>query len=746
MTTSEIADRLKAKKTADGWQACCPAHKDKNASLSISEGNDGKTLVHCHAGCDFDQIAESMGLDKKEFYPEPVRARRQIVAEYSYQDENEKERFQVVRYEPKDFRQRHWDGGDWKWKMAGVDLLLYRLPQVLAKRESKVIFVVEGEKDVHALESLGLTATCNPGGAGKWRAQYTETLTGAMVVIIPDNDSAGEKHRALLCAELYGKAKWVRVLRLTGAKDAAEWIEKGGTKVQLTDALKATPVYSPDDEKQIRADIPDNDDARSVTSPVNGAKGGRPQAPAHADTAEEYVNNCVVKDGKIVLRHWHGSWYSYLQGEGWKQVPDAEVEGRLITYLRNNEHLRTYATSHYSRSVMLNMRAHDLCGLRENVQKPCWLDTGESAKNWVAFKNDVVVNIWKYAEAIANGEEPQNYKRDLTPDFFSSDYVDYEWNPDMHPARFHDYLERVQPDPDNAEAICKMLGILMADTTRYEVFWQLFGKGSNGKTVLLDIIKAMVGKCNLSYVPLANLIQRFGPWPLADSKVNICGELATDVGRGQLYQIEGEFKNAVSGGEIEYEQKNKDKYFATCRSRFIMATNSLPTFVDKSDGIWRRLRVIPFKEQIPDAEKDINLAAKIVASEMPGILAWALDGLAMVIKQGVVTDSKEGEKIKDEHRAGCDHEQQFLAQHYKHGGEMSRVKAKDMYEKYREWMVENGYKPLGAGKFYGRVTDIFPFSEYKTLRFIDGLSKGFADIAEVAIGQAYTEDDDICEG
>jgi len=472
-------------------------------------------------------------------------------------------------------------------------------------------------------------------------------------------------------------------------------------------------------------------DKRKYSSPYNGKKGGRPPPPSHADTAELYAHTALYKNDILTTRHWHGQWFTYEKGMGWMETPDIEIQNKLITFLRQDPELRSHATSHYAASVMLNLRAHDLCGLPENIEQPCWLDTNESARNWVAFKNNIVVNIWAYAEALARGETPENHTRELSPNFFSRDYVEYPWDPDNFPEKFHSYLNRVQPDTETVRAIARMLGLLMADTCKYETFWQMFGNGSNGKTVLLDIIKAMVGKSNLAYVPLPKLIERFGAWPLAGAKVNICGELPTDVGRGQLYQIEGEFKNCVSGGEIEYEQKGKDKYPAKCRARFVMATNSLPTFVDKSDGIWRRLNVIPFNVQIPPTERNADLSKAIIATDMPGILSWALDGLAEIIKDGYVRECPSGEKEKNTHRSGCDHEKTFLEENYRPGDHDEKIKSADLYDAYRNWMQNCGYRSLGLAKFMARVLEIFPKSAHKTMRFPAGLAKGFDYIAQV---------------
>ena len=165
-----------------------------------------------------------------------------------------------------------------------------------------------------------------------------------------------------------------------------------------------------------------------------------------------------------------------------------------------------------------------------------------------------------------------------------------------------------------------------------------------------------------------------------------------------------------------------------------MARNSLPTFFDKSDGIWRRLRIIPFPEQITDAEKDVELAEKIIATDMPGVMAWALDGLADVIRRGDVSDCPAGAAIKAKHRLTCDHEKQFLTEYYEIGTHADRIKGAVLYEAYRDWMIANGYKPCGAAKFHARVEDVFAGCQYKMLRFTDGATKGFEGIREKAEG------------
>jgi len=471
--------------------------------------------------------------------------------------------------------------------------------------------------------------------------------------------------------------------------------------------------------------------ARRRSSRENGKKGGRPRAPNHADAADEFVSEKLIKNDHKLSRYYRGEWYKYL-GNGWQSVSKDDIRGSLISWMRDHELLRSYSTVNYAASVMLNMSAHDLCGIEPGIQRPVWLSTGEDAHDWMAFGNGKVINISQYATDKAYDVESADVERTVSPDFFSPDFVPYHWQPGASSPLFDAYLERVQPDSANRAALQQMAGLLISDTTAYEAFWQLYGSGQNGKTVLLDVLTALVGPHNVSSVTLPGLIERFQSWPLAESKINICGELPTDVGRGQFHAIEGAFKDVVSGGMIEVEKKGADKFTAKCRARFVMATNSLPTFIDRSDGIWRRLRIIPFAETILDSEKDVDLADHIIENDLPGVMQWAIQGLIDVIRTGNVNDCPDGAEMKSKHRLGCDHERQFLTERYRKGVENDRIKALDMYNEYKSFMTESGYRPCGASKFHGRVEEIFAPTQLRSMRVEQGsVSKGFDYIREI---------------
>ena len=132
--------------------------------------------------------------------------------------------------------------------------LPYRLDRITRAAPRTPIFIVEGEKDVHSLEALGLVATCNPGGAGKWRSKYAQHFEGRRLVLLPDNDEPGRRHMQTVAASMLSSAAEIRVVELPGLPykgDPTDWLEAGGTKQQLATLCRAADALAPDEHIEI---------------------------------------------------------------------------------------------------------------------------------------------------------------------------------------------------------------------------------------------------------------------------------------------------------------------------------------------------------------------------------------------------------------------------------------------------------------------------------------------------------------
>lgn len=261
MSIETVLARLVVKKRGETTMAVCPAHDDKQASLAVRVAEDGKVLLHCHANCPTENVVQAAGLEMADLFgdvpTQPVpqfggvaRMRPRLVATYEYRDRDGVLLYEACRYEPKTFRQRRPDGsGGYLWNLDGVTRVLYRLPEL--RKSRKIVLIVEGEKDVDALRKLGCVATCNVGGAGKWKPEYNADLMGRDVVILPDNDPAGVEHADKVARVLVGVAKSVKIVALPNLPpkgDVSDWIAAGGTKARLVEICQAAPIFDPSGE------------------------------------------------------------------------------------------------------------------------------------------------------------------------------------------------------------------------------------------------------------------------------------------------------------------------------------------------------------------------------------------------------------------------------------------------------------------------------------------------------------------
>jgi putative DNA primase/helicase len=251
-----------AKKSGNGWSALCPAHEDHLPSLRISEGDDGRALVHCHAGCTVEAVVATIGLTIRDLMPErdhPTSTRKgkpssgsqtfptanaavvelerrhgKCSAFWTYHDMSGNPVGLVVRWDRADGKKeirpvsRH--GNGWRIGAMPEPRPLYGLPELAGANR---VLVVEGEKCADAARSLGFTATTSAGGAQAANKTDWRSLAGKEVWILPDNDAPGRGYTDTTAGLLVklNPTTMVKLIELPGLPpggDIADWIDAHG--------------------------------------------------------------------------------------------------------------------------------------------------------------------------------------------------------------------------------------------------------------------------------------------------------------------------------------------------------------------------------------------------------------------------------------------------------------------------------------------------------------------------------------
>src|SRR4051794_20535085 len=201
---------------------------------------------------------------------------------------------------------------------------------------------------------------------------------------------------------------------------------------------------------------------------------------------------------------------------------------------------------------------------------------------------------------------------------------------------------------------------------------------------------AMLGEDNVSTVPLEDFGKRFATAQTLGKLVNICPEV------GELDRTaEGTLKAFVGGDRMTFERKGKDAFTARPTARLVLSTNNVPRFSDKSEGVWRRLLLLPFTRQVPVGERVAGMEKPelwLRMGEVAGILNWALEGMKRLKANSTrFVEPAACRAALQEHRVESDPCRAFLEEHYVADVQATPLKTNDLYREYRDWCEQNGF-------------------------------------------------------
>ena len=440
----------------------------------------------------------------------------------------------------------------------------------------------------------------------------------------------------------------------------------------------------------------------------NGAQGGRPPID-RSGLARACVDIIFANHGEKLLRHYAGSWFSYTDGK-YKRIKDEEVEKKVTGFLTQVSQLNGAVTTSLVRDVLNIMKSDEYCGLTEtDFQMPCFISTGADASRFLPMQNGIL-DIEATLDAMSKGESLPALLP-TTPDLFSVHGLDYDYDPMAECPRFLQYLEGVQPNPENRVSLQMLAGLLLVQDCSYNVAFFFYGEGGTGKSVCMNVLEGLLGAENCCSVPLANLGDRFAKIRLTENMANLVGDMPVIPDSGRLAEMEGILKTVTSGEPLFVERKGKDGWEARATARCVFATNELPPFSDRSNGVWDRLRIIPFNQVFRNTEQQNPHLSEELLEERSGILNWALNGLLGLRGLTTFPQCPEGAMCLEEHRTACDHEKAFLLEKTR-ADQDGCISSSLLYDEYKRWMRESNYHPVGLQKFKRAVLQAYPTASH----------------------------------
>ena len=333
--------------------------------------------------------------------------------------------------------------------------------------------------------------------------------------------------------------------------------------------------------------------------------------------------------------------------------------------------------------------------------------------------NTVLINLQNGTYEISTGVARLREHR-------SEDFLTYclpfSLDPKEKAPVFMKYLERVLPDKSSTAVLQEFIGYIFIRHLKLEKALILHGSGQNGKSVLFEIITALLGEVNVSTKSLGDLVDRDSG---NDNRAKLKGKL---VNYGSEISSKGMnvdmFKRLVSGEPVAAREKYKTAFDLKNNCKFIFNANKLPSEIEHTEAYFRRFIIIPFEVTIPDSEKDPELHTKIIDNELPGILNWAIMGLNRLLSTKKFSECEAAKKALETYKKESNSVAMMVEEEgYIDGHTVEkeyRISNKELYQEYRQYCAECGMHPLNKVNFSKELKSLnfTPFRSGKERGFI----------------------------
>lgn len=436
--------------------------------------------------------------------------------------------------------------------------------------------------------------------------------------------------------------------------------------------------------------------------------------------ADANLDRYATKSDGRTVRFWSGSFWIWKKNR-YTQILDDEFRAKVTASVK--EHL-----DEINREQIEEFEERSRLGQIEDDEKPPFVKKVTQSmissvigatKARVVLSGDCELNTWipdrdrRNYISLANGildvdallADRDEVLLPHSPDWFSCSHLPYEFDPEADCPKWMEFLAyNLEGDQERIDFLQEWTGYLLLPDTSRTRFLILEGDGSNGKSVYCAGVEAMLGEGNVSHVALELFSDRFAKTETLGKLLNICGDT------GELDSVaEGTIKAFTGGNKMLFDRKNLSPVNAKPTARLMIACNLLPKMRDRSDGIWRRVLIVPWRIKIREEQKVLGMdeAAWWNASgELPGIFNWALVGLDRLKRNRKFTQSDIMSESGEEYRLDSNPAKRFLLDTYKlEGG--SEIATSAVYDSYKKWAIANGYPPLTAATFGREVRRVF---------------------------------------
>jgi len=371
---------------------------------------------------------------------------------------------------------------------------------------------------------------------------------------------------------------------------------------------------------------------------------------------------------KVRLKYWRDQYYYWADGH-YNVISDSQLRCSINAFLMADTGLRKYAGKNKVREMMQCLQTGYVNEKTEPFVK---------YRHLMPFRN----GVYNFNTKSLEKHDPSRFVTYVVP-------YNYEDSPTPNYSKV-----ALQILGDKLEVWEEIMGLHLFQPEKLEKFFLLYGTGMNGKTVLLTILQCMLGEENCSSIPLESFhSQSFLLNETYGKLANIIPELPY-IDKAN----EGIIKAYATKELMTFNRKFKAAFNARPTALLTMATNTLPPFQDKTDGIWRRMVLINLHKQFQKKDRRlIDPNFWNLSGELGGIMTKAMAGIERIKERGELGFTQEMMNDVEEYRTGVNSIAQFVEEHCKFGESNETIRR--VYDRFKLSAVSNGYKPMGIFNF-----------------------------------------------
>jgi len=730
-----------------GWESRCPVHQGSRHNLSIKEASDGIVLLHCHhahengqPSCTAQAIAGSLDIEFKHLFPSAVAGARppraketpkrprdhppstprraypspesaiayyvrnygRPTAHWVYPDPDGFELMRMYRFsfldkagEPdKVYRPVHPSADGWRVGDPPGDLPLFNLNKLTA---AELAIVVEGEKCACLVDTLGLVGTTSAHGANSALKTDWSPLAGKKAVILPDHIDGQDYAQSVaqILTDLDPPAE-VRILPLPGLKakgdDIEQWLEglpqdwtPADRRIELERLILTAPTWSapPPEPPKLPVTIDENG--------FNLTEWGNAQRLIRA-----YGDRLRYCHSRSIWLTWDGRrWDPAERGTIWQWTKET-IRQLVIEASETGDHdlsVQTYRWALYCQRQKVMAATINLA----------WSEPGVGVVAGDFDRDPWLLNCPNGTVDLRTGDLRPHNRENLLSKLTLCDY-----EPTAHCPRWRKALELIfAGDAEMISYIQRALGYSLTGDTGLQAIFLCHGKGRNGKNTVLDTVRAILHDYATVAAPRILLAagQNDHPTALAD----LMGRRfvpTSEVDKGER-MAESLVKRLTGDRTIKARFMRQDPFEFAVTFKLWMLANARPEIKGRDEGIWSRIKLIPFEVFIPPEKRIPNLSEILVAEEGPGILGWIVQGAVDWRRDGL-QDPRKVTEAMESYRAEQDVLADFLADccvsHLANEClfDKVRVRATELYVRYQDWCKESGEKDVLSKRLFGQ--------------------------------------------